>query len=145
MVTLHTTSVCIPFLVTDRRTRWRISLLNGAQYATACRYSKSNPGTPATALSRLGTAGPTLCSVQRCSHEQVGWVILLIYAVLSFAFMWDRFYMTDDAVLYCDTLFQQVYVSIIRYGYLSWQSVGLVCLCVHHTIRTYRQSWIGMP
>ena len=55
----------------------------------------------------------------------LGMVILFIYAVLSFAFLWDRYYMTDDAVLYCDTLFQ-CYVSIIRYGLLD--SVGLVSL-----------------
>ena len=33
--------------------------------------------------------------------------------------------MTEDAVLYCDTLFQ-CYVSIIRYGLID--NLGLVCL-----------------
>ena len=55
----------------------------------------------------------------------LGMVILLIYAVLSFAFLWDRFYMSEDAVLYCDTLFQ-CFVSVIRYGLID--TLGLVCL-----------------
>ena len=53
----------------------------------------------------------------------LGMVVLFIYSVLSFAFLWDRYYMTDDAVLYCDTLFQ-CYVSIIRYGLID--NLGLV-------------------
>ena len=49
--------------------------------------------------------------------------ILFIYAVFSFAFLWDRFYMTDDAVLYCDNLLQ-CFVSIVRYGLID--NLGVV-------------------
>ena len=48
----------------------------------------------------------------------LGTVVLFIYAVLSFAFLYDRFYQTDDDSLYCDTLLQ-CFVTVVRYGLLD--------------------------
>ena len=53
----------------------------------------------------------------------LGLVVLFFFAVLSFAFLHNNFYQTDDGDLYCDTLLQ-CFVSVIRFGLID--NLGLV-------------------
>ena len=49
--------------------------------------------------------------------------MLFIFSVMSFAFLYNNFYQTDDGDLYCDTLLQ-CFVTVVRYGLID--NLGLV-------------------
>lgn len=53
----------------------------------------------------------------------LGFIVLFIYAVISFAFLQNNYVRTDDAALYCANLGQCMY-SVLRYGLTD--NLGLV-------------------
>ena len=53
----------------------------------------------------------------------LGFIVLYIYAVISFAFLHNQFTAANETALYCDNLGQCLY-SIVRYGLLD--NLGLV-------------------
>ena len=53
----------------------------------------------------------------------LGFIILYVYAVISFIFLHTSFEVTPEMPLFCDSLLQ-CFVSVIRYGLLD--NLGLV-------------------
>ena len=64
----------------------------------------------------------------------LGAIVLFIYAVLSFAFLYDRFYHSGNVSLYCDTLLQ-CFVTVVRFGLLD--NLGQVCIGIILVVTMY--------